>query len=218
MRRRYRSTVRAESARRTREAVIDAATTLFTARGYDATSLAAIADAAGVARPTVIAAFGSKPALLARVLDVALAGDDDPVPVAERPWFSPVWQATTAHDVLTAYSGACVLIAARAADVVEAVRRACDSSPDVAGLWATAGHNRRLGAAMVVDRVTSVGRLRAGLDVRRATDILWTLNDSALYASLVGQCHWDADDYQRWLAATMHGTLLEPASERAGVR
>src|SRR4051812_172062 len=84
-RRPYASAVRAEGARRTRAAVVAAAGALFLEQGYDSTSLAAVAQRAGVARPTVVAAFGSKPALLSRVLDEALAGDDEPVAVRDRP-------------------------------------------------------------------------------------------------------------------------------------
>src|SRR5262252_1922799 len=89
-RRQYRSPVREEGAQRTRQAIVAAASELFLERGYVATSLADVAAAAGVARPTVFAAFGSKPALLQQVLDEALAGDDEPVPVAQRPWFQPI--------------------------------------------------------------------------------------------------------------------------------
>ena len=91
--RRYQSRLRQDSTRRTRQAIVAAAGELFVANGYAATSLADIAVAAGVARPTVFAAFGSKPTLLRQVLDEALAGDDEPVPVADRPWFRPVWDA-----------------------------------------------------------------------------------------------------------------------------
>ncbi|MDT7554326.1 MAG: hypothetical protein QOI16_2862, partial [Pseudonocardiales bacterium] len=92
-RRTYHSPVRAESARRTRQMIVAAARALFLERGYTAASLRDVAEMAGVARPTVAAAFGSKPALLRQILDEALAGDDEPVPVAERPWFAPVFEA-----------------------------------------------------------------------------------------------------------------------------
>src|SRR6202023_3491891 len=97
-------------ARRTRAAIVAAASELFTARGYAATSLADVAAAAGVARPTVFAAFGSKPALLREVLDQALAGHDEPVPVAARPGFRPVWDAPTQDAALGAYARVCTVI------------------------------------------------------------------------------------------------------------
>src|SRR4051794_21129410 len=64
-----------------------AASRLFAAKGYLATSIDQIAAEAGVARPTVFSAVGPKPAILKAVLDQAMAGDDAAVPVAERPWF-----------------------------------------------------------------------------------------------------------------------------------
>jgi AcrR family transcriptional regulator len=206
--RQYRSPVREEGARRTRQAIIVAASDLFVAHGYAATSLADIAVAAGVARPTVFAAFGSKPALLRQVLDQALAGDDAPVPVAERPWFRPVWDATTPGAALDAYADVCVIIARRAARLFETVRRAADDAPDVAELWSTLQNNRHAGAKMVIDRVRTLGPLAPQLDTETATDILWIFNDPAHYAALVLQRGWREDTFRRWLAGSMRNALL----------
>lgn len=65
---------------------LEAATTLLLARGYAATSIRAIAEAATVSVPTVELAFASKPRLLKAAIDVAIAGDDQPVPMLERDW------------------------------------------------------------------------------------------------------------------------------------
>ncbi|HET6562950.1 MAG TPA: helix-turn-helix domain-containing protein [Marmoricola sp.] len=205
----YSSTVRAESARRTRGAIVSAATRLFVEGGYEGTSLEDVARAAGVARPTVTATFGSKDALLAEVLDQALAGDDAPVPVRERPWFQPVWSATTAEDVLDAYAAVCVTIARRAAPVVEAVHRATDSHPQISALWERWLAGRRAGAAMVVEREVLRRRLRPGLDVEAAIDVLWILNDPGSYALIVQRRGWSEDRFQRWLASSMRALLLD---------
>jgi AcrR family transcriptional regulator len=207
-RRPYRSAVREQSARQTRRAIVAAAATLFVEHGYTATSLADVARAAGVARPTATAVFGTKAALLRQVLDEALAGDDEPVPVAERPWFAPVWQATSAAEILDAYAGVCTLIAGRAARTFEAVRRAADTSPDAAELWATAQRNRRAGAEMVARRAEEVGGLRPDLTLTRAADVLWALNDPALYGGLVLDCGWSETEHRAWLAGLMGAALL----------
>jgi AcrR family transcriptional regulator len=68
-------------------AVLRAARELFIARGYPATTIEEIAGRAGVSKPTVFAAVGSKQAILKQLRDIAVAGDDEPVPVAERPWY-----------------------------------------------------------------------------------------------------------------------------------
>jgi AcrR family transcriptional regulator len=206
--RRYRSAVREESALRTRRAIVAAAADLFVARGYAGTSLADVATAAGVARPTVFAAFGSKPALLRQVLDEALAGDDEPVPVAQRPWFRPVHEADTQAGVLAAYAGVCVLIGGRAARIFETVRRAADGAAEVADVWETLLRNRRAGARMVVERVRSLGPLRQGADVERAIDALWIFNDPAHYGALVLRCGWTEDSFRDWLSERMRDVLL----------
>ncbi|MGZ4604257.1 MAG: TetR/AcrR family transcriptional regulator [Kineosporiaceae bacterium] len=208
-RRPYRSPLREESAHRTRRAVVLAAAELFTTRGYAATSLADVATAAGVARPTVFAAFGSKAALLREVLDQAISGDDDPVAVRDRPWFQPVWQARTAAETLDAYAGVVTLIAGRAAAAFEAVRRAADAAPEAAQLWETALRNRVAGARMVLDHLVTVGALRAGLDFERAVDILWLLNDPAHYGALVGYQGWSEPEFRSWLSAQMCAALLD---------
>jgi AcrR family transcriptional regulator len=213
-RRRYRSQVREESARRTRDAVVRAAHELFTAHGYAATSLAGIAAAAGVARPTAFAAFGSKPALLRQVLDQAFAGDDEPVPVARRPWFRPVWDATTPAAALDAYARVCTLISGRAARIVEVTRRAADQAPELGQLWDTLQRNRRAGARMVIEHAASLGPLAAGLDTGRATDVLWIFNDTALYDTLVSGCGWPESSYTAWLSGQMRHALL-PAGGNA---
>lgn len=207
-RRPYRSSVREQSAQRTRRAIVAAAGEQFVSRGYAATSLADIAAAAGVARPTVFAVFGSKAALLRQVLDEALAGDDEPVPVAQRPWFQPVWQAGDPAAVLDAYASVCTLIASRAAAAFEAVRRAAHADPEVTALWETLQRNRRAGAQMVLDRVLTLGPLRADVQGDRAVDVLWLLNDPAHYHALVLERGWPQDVYRDWLSDQMRVALL----------
>ena len=209
-RRSYHSPVRAESARRTRQVIVAAARSLFLERGYTAASLREVAEVAGVARPTVAAAFGSKPALLRQILDEALAGDDEPVPVVERPWFAPVFAATDPADVLDAYAGVCVLINARSAALFEVAHRASGESPELADLWATLVGNRRFGAARIVERAQELGPIRDDLAPAQVADALSTLNDPALYHALVLEKGWSEDDFRRWLTGQMHAAVLPP--------
>jgi AcrR family transcriptional regulator len=203
----YRSPLREQNARRTRQAVVAAAARLFAERGYAATSLADIAAAADVARPTAFAAFGSKLALLRQTLDQALAGDDEPVPVAQRPWFQPVWEAATPDAVLDAYAQACRLINGRAAPLFEVVRRAADEGPDVRELWETLLRNRRAGAAMVVRHLATLAAPPPGWDAERATDAVWIFNDPAHFDALVNQRGWTEQEYADWTASQMRHAL-----------
>src|SRR5690242_8489793 len=81
----YRSTVREESARRTRRQIVSAAAELFVERGYAGTTVEAVAERAGVSRRTVFSSVGSKVELLKTAWDWAVVGDDEPVAVADRP-------------------------------------------------------------------------------------------------------------------------------------
>lgn len=213
-RRTYHSPVRAEAARRTRQAIAAAAKELFVDKGYTATSLRDVAQIAGVARPTVTAAFGSKAALLRQILDEALAGDDEPVPVAQRPWFAPVWKATNPAGVLDAYAGVCVLINERAARIFETVHRAAGGSPEIAELWSTLTGNRRLGAEMVIRQAAHTGPLRDDIPQDRIVDSLWTLNDPGTYTALVLERQWTHTEYESWLNRQMHAAVLPPELHR----
>ncbi|MFC8361857.1 TetR/AcrR family transcriptional regulator [Streptomyces griseorubiginosus] len=204
--RRYDSPLRDQRARQTRQAIVAAANRLFVAHGYAATSLTDIAAEAAVARPTVFAAFGSKAALLREVVDQALAGDDEPVPVAERPWFRPVREGRTPQAVLNAYAEVCRIIGGRAAEVFEVVRRAADEGPELAELWETMQHNRRAGASMVIDLIEAL-EAAPRLDRQRAVDVVWVFNDPSQYRSLVRACGWSEQEYTAWIADQMHHGL-----------
>lgn len=209
----YRSAVRDEQAHATRARIVAAAHDLFLERGFARTSVADVAAAADVARPTVLTVFGTKARLLRAVVDVAMAGDDGAVPVAQQPWFRPVWDATDARECVDAYAHVCLLIARRSAQAIELVRRASDEGPEVAEQWAQLQANRRLGARSIAVRVRELGGLPPRLSVARATDRIWMLNDSAHYLALVEDCGWSERAYQGWLAEGLRAAVLaEPAS------
>jgi AcrR family transcriptional regulator len=206
--RRYHSPLREEAARLTRRRIVEAAHGLFLQRGFARCSIGDIASAAGVARPTVLTVFGTKAALLHAVVDVAMAGDDGPLPVAEQPWFQPVWRATTPGGCLDAYARVCTLIGRRSAGVIELVRRATDESTEISELWDRLQANRRLGAGMIVGRTRDLGGAAPGLSVSRATDQLFVYNDTTHYLTLVTGRGWSERAFERWLAADMRHALL----------
>lgn len=209
---------REEKARATRRAVLAAARALFVARGYGATTIQAIADEAGVAVQTVYAAFGSKPAILAALVDVAIAGDDADIVVNAREWMRPVWEADTAQARLRGYAAAVRRIMVSAGDVFAVVAAAATVDPDAAELAATTEKRRRAGARAVVGSVRSVGELRADLSDEEAADVLSLLNSPAVYEHLVRRRRWTLDRYEEWLAAAMERELLEPPSRRRAGR
>ncbi len=144
------------------------------------------------------------------MVDEALAGDDTAVPVAQRDWFRPVWDAQTPAECVDAYAGVCTLIGHRAGAVFEAVRRSAGDGADIAALWDHLQAGRRAGATMVVDRMAGLGTLTPALDHAAAIDVMWVLNDPGLHHALVDGCHWAQSTFEEWLAAQMKHALLPP--------
>lgn len=200
---------RQQKARATRRAVLAAAKRLFVADGYGATTIQAIADEADVAVQTVYAIFGNKRSILAELLDVSIAGDDAEIVVNAREWMRPVWEAPTADERLRAYAAAVRRIMDGAGDVFAVVAAAATSEADVVELAETTEQRRRSGAASVIDSVRKVGRLRPGLTVQRAADVLWLLNSPAVWSHFVRRAGWSPDRYQAWLADAMVRELLD---------
>ena len=208
----YNSPRREEQARATRTAIRHAAHDLFLAEGYAATTITAIADAAGVAPQTVYSQFGSKAALAKDLLDVSIVGDEDPVPVAERPWFRRVHEeGLTGHERLRRYAEAVRRIYVGAGSAFEIIRRGADSDTDLAELWGANRAARRQVVTDILDAALTAGELRSGLDHQRAVDLLWVLHGPELFRQLTVDCGWDPDTYEGWLADTMCEQILAPA-------
>ena len=208
----YRSPLREQQARETRHRILLAAQELFLERGFARCSVADIAGAAGVARPTVLSVFSSKAALLRAVVDIAMAGDDEPVPIAQRSFFRPVWEATNQSDCLDSYARACTRINRQSAEVIELVRRAADESPENAEIWDQLQANRRHGARTIAAHVRSLGPLPRGVSATKSDDLLYVLNDSGHYLVLVRECGWSERAFTAWLSDRMRHALVGDGS------
>lgn len=190
--------------------MLAAAARLFVAGGYGATTLQAIADEAGVAVQTVYATFGNKRTILAEVIDVAIAGDDERTVINDREWMQAVWDAPSAEERLRAYASAVRRIAAGAGDIFAVLAAAAATDPDVVELAAAADRRRRIGAGAVIDSVRSIAPLRPGLTREQAVDVLWLLNSPPVFTHFVRQAGWSLDEYEHWLADAMVRELLAP--------
>jgi AcrR family transcriptional regulator len=193
----------------TRQRVLAAAIDCFVECGYPATTMTAIAERAGVAVQTLYSSFRTKRAILAASIDIAIGGDDVPVPVNERPWMQPVWQATTGPSTVRAYAAAVRLIQERTAALFRALDVAAASEPELQDLRQVSHDRRRLGAGGVVSAATERSALAPGLTVERATDIVWTFSSHDLYLNLIEGCAWSLDEYQTWLGDSLASLLFD---------
>jgi AcrR family transcriptional regulator len=204
----YESPLRAGQARSTRLALLEAARRLFEEQGYVATSIEQIAEAAGVSRATVFTSVGGKPVLLKAAYDVALVGDDEPVPMPQRPDALRAKAEPDPYKHLAMYAAILTQIQGRIARINEAIRGAAGADSEARALWETVQSERAIGAEHVIEIVEQKGGLRRGLDRREAIDIVWTLIEPGLYFQLVHQRAWKVERYQAWLADALHAQLL----------
>jgi AcrR family transcriptional regulator len=201
------------AAQRTRDALIAAAGELFAERGYGGTTVEAIAARAGVARPTVFTSVpGGKPELLKQARDRALAGDDEPVPVPERPWFRHAMAQTDPKELLRLQAGNYRRILDRAARLERALVVGATQHPELHELHRQARHQRHLGTLMVARRLADLNVLRPGLTDASAADTIYALAAPETYLLLVGDRNWSPDAYEQWLTEQLCRALLrEPA-------
>jgi AcrR family transcriptional regulator len=208
MSQRYTSEVRDEQARRTRRAIVAAAHDLFVSQGYSATTIDGIAAAAHVSRRTVFNSAGGKAALLKLALDWAIAGDDEPVAMADRPGVKAIQAEPDPRRALALWVRMVVEVAARIAPIGEVLAAAADVDPAAAELLAEASRNRLLGATFFVRYLASLDGLAAGLTEQRGAELCWALMDGHLYRLLVAQRGWSVEDFTRWLSDSLAAALL----------
>ena len=207
-RRSYHSPRRQQQARLTRSAILDAALALFVERGYLATSLADIAQAAGVALTTVQAVFGTKPKLLAALWDVTIAGDDEAIPVADRAWFQEMLQEPDPRRQLELHARNSRRVKHRAGALMEVIHRAAQADPEIGERWRVMQDEFLENQALVVESLATKGALRPEVDVRQVAETLWTLNHPSLYHLLVHERGWSEERYEQWLADAFVHQLL----------
>ena len=206
VKRRYDATRRREAAARTRAAILDAARQLFTERGYSATPMTAIAEAAGVALDTVYAAVGRKPDLARLLIETAITGTDQAIPAQQRDYVRAIQAAPDAKAKIAAYAAAITAIAPRMALVLSIVQQAGATEPELAALWAEIGERRHENMRLFVANLATVARLR--LEPEQAADVVWTTNSAEMYQLLVGQRGWTPQRYEHFLAGTWRRLLL----------
>jgi AcrR family transcriptional regulator len=208
-RRGYVSATRTERAQKTRTRVIEAATRLFVQQGYGTTTMRAIADEAGVSVPTVELLFGTKAQLLHVVIDVAVAGDDEPLPVLSRVWAADAQSARDLADFLSVVAQVLSEAQARSAGVMLAAYEAAASDPDIQLLIMDRESQRERTTTWIVKEVVERAGLRPGLDRAAAIDTVWMLMDPVIFNRLMRHRGWSLDRYASWFADSVTRLLVD---------
>ncbi len=209
-RRPYKSRRRREQAAATRRDILAAAGTLFRDRGYRGTSMPVIASEAGVVVETVYRAFGSKAGLFRAVMEAVLAGGAEraDVPVEERPAIRAVIEEPDPRRQVALYVATQPGIHRRAGPLLRALLGASATDPELAALWNEMETWRLGGQARFVGMLAERGRLRRGLSVDAARDVVWTLCSLQVYDLLVVARGWSPEQYKEWLTLALQRELL----------
>ncbi|GGM85621.1 TetR family transcriptional regulator [Terrabacter tumescens] len=190
--------------------VVEVAGRLLVERGYAATTVADIAEAAQVSVPWLYKAFGPKPKLVKRVYDVLMAGDLDPVPIAERPPFQALAAETDPYAAVQRYADISRDLVSRMGPLAAVLLAAGHSGHgDITAIADTLGRERLWGATAFTDRLAALGALAPGLNVEGARDVVWTLISPEVYRMLVLERGWTDTSYERWLARSLTSALLK---------
>lgn len=208
--RRYNSPRRQEQAAATRQAILGAAQRLFEREGYAATTMAAIATEAGVALKTVYVTFESKSGVLRALWHLLLRGDEGDAPVPERAWYRTVLEERDPQRQLRLNASNSRMVKERAGALLGVIRGAAPSDPAIDALWGRIQADFYDVQQPIVETLHLKNALRQGLDVTRATDILWTLNHPDVWHLLVGQRGWAPEEYEQWFGDVTCDQLLEP--------
>lgn len=206
----YDASRRREAAAETRRAVVAAASRLFAERGYTATTMAAIASAAGVALDTVYASVGPKPVLFRHLIETAISGGDQPVTAEGRGYVQQIHAEPDPGRKLELYAHAITEIQERLAPLFQVLQHAAPTDPQLDTLWREIGTRRAANMRLLAAELAATGGLRPDLSIDDAADIIWATNSSEFFVLLVHDRNWDADRFQRWLARTWKELLLKP--------
>ncbi|MCA2226504.1 TetR/AcrR family transcriptional regulator [Nonomuraea aurantiaca] len=201
---------RAEKAKETRRRIRAAALELFVQDGYGATNLQDVADRAGVAVQTIYFVFGNKRALLKELVDVTIAGDDEPVATMDRPWYTTALSADTAQDMLRAYVAGATAVLERIAPIGKVLEAAVASDPEVAALWPHDVDPRYVVQQGAAKALAGKPGARADLPVEEAADVLYGLLSPELYLLFVRERGWSRERWESWVGETLRSRLCRP--------
>ncbi len=189
---------RADRARETRRRIVAAAAELFVREGYAATTLDRIAAASGVAVQTVYFHFGNKRTLLKQVVDVSSVGDDEPVPLLERPWTEQLRAAPDGRAALAVWMQMSREIFLRVAPLLRIVRDAAGTDPEMAEQWRVNQEQRYVAHRALAQTLADKGGLRPGVSVDEAADALFALISIEVYVLLTAERGWSPARWEGW--------------------
>ena len=203
----YRSTRRSEQAAGTRTTVIDAAREIFMRDGWQKTTIAAIAERAGVSPETIYAGFRNKRTLLEEAITAAVRGPAPDTPLMRQAGPREVIESTDQRRQLSLFVADITGVLERVAPMMAVLRPAAATEPELAAHYAGLHRGRRQNFERVVDALLRNGPLRVDRDTAVAGVARLTSPELFMLATRVEAV--SPAQYRDWLLKTLTA-LLSP--------
>ncbi|SER40440.1 TetR/AcrR family transcriptional regulator [Lentzea albida] len=204
VKRSYSSPLREQAALRTRAQVREAGHRLFARDGFAATSIRRIASEAGVSERTVYTHYRNKVELFQDALNVAIAGDEEPVAMRDRPSFAEVLATPSARDLIAELVGRNAIVLERAGALIMAGIESSGADPDMRRISDEGERAMRANCLALAEALVGTGEVREEFDADAVADVLTTMLSPHVHQVL----GWPADRYRDWLASTLTASLL----------
>lgn len=195
-------------ARATQGRIARAALGLFCEHGYSGTTMAHIAEAAGVAVQTVYFTFHTKAAVLSRAYDLAVMGEGDPQVPWEQPWYREMAAAGDVAEALGRLVAGVGEITRRLTPLHVVAAGSAASDPEVAEVVDRHERWRAEGYRGMLEVLLAKAPLRAGLTPDRANDLLLLYAGMDAYHALVEVAGWPHDEWVAWTEAAIAHELF----------
>ncbi len=164
--------------------------------------------------PTAETLLGTKARLLKATIDVAIAGDDEPVPMLDRDWATAAIETNDVEVLLTIVASVLAPAQGRSSGLVLSVFEGAGSDPDLAVLAVEMSAQRATMATWVVSRLTALKALRNEISEEEAVDTVFALMEPALFDRLIRQRGWTLARYEHWVARSLRCLLVSYAVPR----
>jgi AcrR family transcriptional regulator len=203
----YRSTRRREQATETRARIVGAARDLFVGSGYGRTTIAEVANAAGVAVETVYATYHNKPTLLRQVWYETFRGDDEDIRLLDRQEICAVLAEPELATRLRAHADVLTPVFRRITPLLRALQGAATSEPAAEGMLAEFDERRLDAAGHYARAAAATGQL--AVSEQECRDLFAATMDGALWYRLVEQRGWSDERFAEMLSAMWIGALVQ---------
>jgi AcrR family transcriptional regulator len=183
-------------------------------RGYAATSIASVAEEAGVSVQTIYKVFGGKSGLVQAIYERGLLGRG-PDPAFDR---SDAMRARESdpRTIMRKWGVLTAEVASVVTPIRVLMRAAAVSAPEMAALVKETETSRLERARHHARFLQERGYLREGVTLREATDVLWVCTSVEFFDLLVTQRGWTLSRFGRFVSDFMSASLLPPPVESAG--